>query len=223
MSTRTDITQKNECFVAEPKDEQFLFEMDPSKPGRTMIIIPRGSKWRPKPHWHERYDEFFAVKKGRALYKIDGLEKVMTPQDGIQSVKVGQVHDFMRADMGIQGEGSDQEDVVIEEWTDPEDGLKQVFFRNLLGVIEDSETYWKKYTPIQALLVMSRYDNYAQIVPGVLSKFATHAAFAVARALAPLLNLQPWYPEYTPESLRKVAQSGGIKSEGKNPLIEHAK
>jgi hypothetical protein len=77
--------------------------------------------------------------------------------------------------------------------------------------MEDSESYWKKYTPVQALLVMSKYDNYPEVVPGMLRKFASYAAFALARALAPILNLKPWYPEYTPESLRKVAESGGIQ------------
>jgi mannose-6-phosphate isomerase-like protein (cupin superfamily) len=114
MSQRTDITEKNECFISEPQDEQFRFDMDLSKPGRTLITIPLGSKWRPKPHWHERYDEFFAVKQGRALYKIDGIEKIVTPEDGVQSVKVGQVHDFMRADLGVRGERGDPEDVVME-------------------------------------------------------------------------------------------------------------
>jgi mannose-6-phosphate isomerase-like protein (cupin superfamily) len=90
--------------------------MNPLQPGRTINTIPRGSKWRPKPPWHARYAEFFAVKKGRALYKIDGVEKIVTPEDGVQTVKVGQVHDFIRADKGIKGDGSDPEDVVIEEW-----------------------------------------------------------------------------------------------------------
>jgi hypothetical protein len=57
---------------------------------------------------------------------------------------------------------------------------------------------------------MSRYDNYTQIVSGFFRRFATHAAFGIARALAPVLSLQPWYPEYTPGKLKKVAESGGI-------------
>lgn len=206
MSRRTDISQKHKFFVAEPADEQFIFEMDPGEPRHTTITIPRGSKWHPKPHWHERYDESFLVKKGRALYTIDGVETIVTSADGIKTVKIGQVHDFIRADKGVQGEGADVDDLVIEEWTDPEDGLKQVFFRNLLGVIEDKDGYWGMYTPIQALLVMSKYDNYPQMAPW---KFVSYGAFATARNLGKLLGLSPWYAEYTPEALRDIAQSGG--------------
>lgn len=203
---KSDIASKTIHTFTDPPDEHFTFEMHTSNPGRTTMTIPPGSKWHPKPHWHERYDEFFHVRSGVALYIIDGVEKVVRKEDGVQRARKGQVHDFMRLD-AVRGEES-EEDLVVEEWTTPEDGHQQVFFRNLIGVMTDSE-YWGKSGPIQALHIMATYDMFPVIVRGVLRKTTTYAAQGAAGLAARAMGLRSWYEEYTPVELRGVAENAG--------------
>ena len=88
------------------------------------------------------------------------------------------------------------------------DGLKQVFFRNLIGAIEDAE-HWKSWLPIQTLLICSMYDNFNVLFSGPGHRMATYALYSTVRGVAEILRLKGWYPEYTPEELRSVAASRG--------------
>jgi hypothetical protein len=141
---------------------------------------------------------------------LDGVERVVTPDDGVVVIERGVVHEFMRADQHghtISDDAEVEEDVVVEEWTDPADGLKQVFFRNLLGVLEDTH-YWGQgvWFGLQALLVCSRYDNYNVLVPGWGKGVATHAVYGLVEGVSWLTGLKAWYEEYTPVRLRAAAE-----------------
>lgn len=91
-----------------------------SGPWCTTLVIPACSTWTPGPHWHEHYTEYLKVIKGRAKVVLNGVAIVVTEEDGRQEVPRGVVHEFMRADEGKDvGNGGEEGDVVVEEWTDP--------------------------------------------------------------------------------------------------------
>jgi quercetin dioxygenase-like cupin family protein len=208
QAKRTDIT-KLDCFTLNrPNNSHVTFsfpQADSPRPYSTRITLPAGSTWTPSPHWHERYTEYIQCLSGRLLLRLDGVEKVVTADDGPQVVERGVVHEFMRADMhGYAGTGDD-EDVVVEEWTNPADGAKHVFFRNLIGTLED-EAYWGWKVPLQALLICARYDNFNVVVGGWAKGIVTKGLYRIVLGVASLVGLKEWYDEYTPESLRGVAE-----------------
>ena len=208
---RKDYTSQSVFLLRRPGDNlvTFTLDFDSSRPYATRITLPPGSTWTPSPHWHERYTEYVRCVSGRLLVRLDGVEKVVTPADGPQTINKFVVHEFMRADMhGYREggtEGEQNEDVVVEEWTDPADGSKQVFFRNLLGVLNDGD-YWGHWFGLQALLICSRYDNFNVIWPGWGKWAVTHVAYGAVEAIAWVAGLRPWYAEYTPENFRAAAE-----------------
>lgn len=206
--SRSDYTNQTAFTLHRPNDNVVIFTLDsdPSRRHATRLTLPPGSSWTPLPHWHERYTEYVRCVSGRLLVRLDGVERVVTPEDGPQTIDEFVVHEFMRADMHgyATGEG-EEEDVVVEEWTDPADGVKQVFFRNLLGVLQD-DAYWGNWFGLQALLVCSRYDNYNVLWAGWGKVAVTHATYAVVEAVAHVAGLRPWYEEYTPVDLRPAAE-----------------
>lgn len=209
---RQDYTSQSVFLLRRPNNNlvTFSFDFDSARPYATRITLPPGSTWTPSPHWHERYTEYVRCVSGRLVVRLDGVEKVVTPEDGPQTINKFVVHEFMRADMhGYRNgghEGEENEDVVVEEWTDPADGSKQVFFRNLLGVLNDAE-YWGKWLGLQALLICSRYDNYNVMMWSGWGKVAvTHATYGAVEAVAWVAGLRPWYAEYTPEDFRAAAE-----------------
>lgn len=88
--------------------------------------------------------------------------------------------------------------------------MKQVFFRNLFGVLGDQD-YWKSWMWIQLVLILDVYDNPVEIAPAWcprwVSQYVTYTAFGLNRLLARVLGLRPWYEQYTPVELRLVAAS----------------
>ena len=200
---RNDTSNPNNCAI-------FTFDTDSTRPGVTQITLPEKSVWTPGPHWHERHIEYFRVIKGRVLIKLGGTTKLVTPQDGPVRVEKFLVHEFMRADWDKPDEKKDPGEVITEEWTDPADGIKHVFFRNIFSTLQDSEKYWKGWTYLQALLTAATYDDYIQVVPGRLSYISTHVLYASVRGVGGILGLRAWHDEYTPESLRTVANNSKL-------------
>ena len=183
----------------------FSFDADPERPGMTQIVLPEQSTWTPGLHWHEQHTEYFKVIKGRVLIRLNGATKIIGPEDGPQIVEKFVVHEFMRADVGKPKDEQDAGEVITEEWTDPNDGIKHVFFRNIFSTLEDSEKYWKSWTMLQALFVAAHSDDYVQVVSGRLSYTVTHALYSGVRGVGALLGLSWWQKEYTPENLRSAA------------------
>lgn len=96
----------------------FTFPDPQDQARRSRISIPPGSRWSPSPHWHERYDEYFKVVRGKVILEVDGIRTTIGPDDGVMVIQKYQVHEFWRADvqdaaMSIKGP------VEVEEWTDP--------------------------------------------------------------------------------------------------------
>lgn len=209
MAHKTNTTAQNIFHRKDSKDPRchaiFDLSMDPARPGFTRITLPEKSTWSASPHWHEQYTEYFKVLQGRVLLTVNGKSKSVTAEDGPQRVERYAVHDFCRADKDSPDGKKDAGDVVTEEWTDPADGMKHVFFRNLFSTLQDTEKYWGRWTEIQALTTASEYDNFVQIIPGRVSYAATHSLYACIWIVAKLTGVRAWQQEYTPQELRALA------------------
>lgn len=209
MASKTDTTTQTTFHRRDPKDARshaiFDLNVDPSRPGFTRITLPEKSSWSPGPHWHEQYTEYFKVIQGRVLLTVNGKTRCVTSDDGLQRVDKFAIHDFCRADKHLADEEKDSDDVITEEWTDPADGLKHVFFRNLFSTLQDAEKYWGLWTYAQALTTAAAYDNFIEVVPGRFSYVVTHSLYAGIWAFAKLTGVCAWQQEYTPDELRAVA------------------
>ncbi|POS75420.1 hypothetical protein DHEL01_v206191 [Diaporthe helianthi] len=104
---------------------------DLSEPHQVTITLPAGSKWSSGLHWHERHDEYLRVVKGTVRVTLDSQIHTISASDAGTEVKVDRNvwHEWRRANV------EDDEDVVVVERTEPEDGEKAIFFWNLNGVI----------------------------------------------------------------------------------------
>ncbi|KAF3761721.1 hypothetical protein M406DRAFT_295403 [Cryphonectria parasitica EP155] len=109
---------------------------DLSEEGQVTITLPVGSTWTSGLHWHEDHVEYLRVLKGSVRVTIGDQTLTISAEgegdgDEVAQVKVDRNvwHEWGRADTY-----ADQEVVVVER-TEPEDGLKAVFFWNLNGVI----------------------------------------------------------------------------------------
>lgn len=207
----TDTTTQDTFRRTDSKDDRFVgvfqFDSDPSRPEIIRITLPEKSTFTVGAHWHERHTEYFRVIKGRLAIKRDGVVEVVTADDGPQRVDKFVVHDFWRADRYLPEEEKDAGDVITEEWTDPIDGIKRVFFRNVFSILQDAEKYWGRWTYLQALTVLAAYDEFIDILPGRLSYTAVHILYASVRVVAPLIGLSSWHEAYTPTGLRVWAMS----------------
>lgn len=203
--TAFDPADLNNCAI-------FTFGTDSSRPGITQITLPEKSTWTPGPHWHETHIEYFRVLQGRVLIKLGDKTRIVTREDGNVIVQKYLVHEFMRADRDLPGDQKDSGDVVTEEWTDPADGIKHVFFRNIFSTLQDSG-YWGRLTFAQALYVAASHDDFIVFVPGRVSYAVTHLMYGSIRLLGPMLGLKPWVEEYTPLELRGVASGKAGKGD----------
>lgn len=212
--SRTDTTSRTSFTLKRPNNNIASFILYP-KTNTTRIALPPGSVWTPSPHWHESYTEYVRCISGRLLVRLNGEDRIVTPDDGPQTVEKGVVHEFMRADVHghrIENDAGENEDVIVEEWTDPADGMKHVFFRTVFSILEDYEKgYWGWRLAPQVLLSLGRLDNWNVLVgsgKGGVGWFGwglTHAAYFVGGGAARLLRLRAWYREYVPEELWAVA------------------
>jgi mannose-6-phosphate isomerase-like protein (cupin superfamily) len=85
----------------------------------TRAIAPQGSKFQTGAHWHEEYDEYMRIIKGRAKIRLGNTWKVYTPEDGEIKIARMVVHDICRADKDAKPGEEDEGDMIIEEWSDP--------------------------------------------------------------------------------------------------------
>jgi len=106
-------------------------------------------------------------------------------------------------------------DLLVREWTDPRDGKKEAFFRNLAGVVHDAASWpWKgqvgrwlgnRWTEWQVLVIFGALDNYPAILGGRwkdLEWVIVHVLCLILGVLGRLVGLRGEYDEYTPLELR---------------------
>lgn len=104
---------------------------DLSEPHQVTITLPASSTWSSGLHWHEQHVEYLRVIKGSVQVTLGSQVRTISATDPETEVRVDRNvwHEWRRADIEAD------EDVVVVERTDPEDGEKAVFFWNLNGVI----------------------------------------------------------------------------------------
>lgn len=108
------------------------------------------------------------VLQGQALVTVGDSTAVFGPNDGVITVPRFTLHEFGRADRVAEGAESCEVDLRIMEWTEPSDGAKEVFFRNMLGVIIDRETglLGNIKLLLSLFVVMQGHDNYPVFIKG---------------------------------------------------------
>ncbi|KAF1845251.1 uncharacterized protein K460DRAFT_355090 [Cucurbitaria berberidis CBS 394.84] len=130
---------------------------------KTTIALPRRSSWTSGLHFHTGHTEHLRLIKGSIFVYLDGDLRIISAKAGGEvSSKTGEIlksgleiivdkyvrHDWGRADeylysrwsgRGLHGNilyaEDSYEEVVVEEWTDPADMTKPLFFWNLNAVI----------------------------------------------------------------------------------------
>ncbi|KAK6958351.1 hypothetical protein Daesc_001150 [Daldinia eschscholtzii] len=174
------------------------------------IWVPAGSAWTSGAHWHDSHTEFLRVLSGRARVTLSGRTFCVGPEGGVVTVPRGAVHEWRREE-GEEREREEEEgsgqvgskDLVVREWTEPKDGAKEMFFRNLNGIILDASTTSGKGAG-EALVMLElwnlfwRADNYpVTLGTGWVGRLATRAAMGVAAVLGWVLGRTGVYEEYS--------------------------
>ncbi|KAI0838845.1 hypothetical protein F5Y06DRAFT_33657 [Hypoxylon sp. FL0890] len=172
------------------------------------IRVPPGSTWTSGPHWHESHTEFLRVLAGRARVTLSGKTFVVGPEEGVVVVPRGVVHEWRRGDglggsedKGTGEDGEDGETLVVKEWTEPKDGAKEVFFRNLNGLILDAAEGGQSggvRLELELWNLFWRADNYPVVLgDGWVGGVATKVVMGVAVALGWVLGCRGVYEEYS--------------------------
>ncbi|CAH0050756.1 unnamed protein product [Clonostachys solani] len=180
------------------------------------FLMRRGTRQTTGLHWHEEKTEYLQVLQGQALVTVGDRTAVFGPDDGVITVPRFTLHEFGRADRVMEGADSREVDLRIMEWTEPSDGAKETFFRNMLGVIIDREAgiLGNIKLLLSLFVVMQRYDNYPVFIKGptlfgktVQSSIRRTTTYVVRGGIAlvgRLFGLKATYPEYTPASLLEL-------------------
>ena len=180
---------------------------------------------------------------------VAGKVKIYTAEDGTAVVPRYARHEWMRFDrpahllskmqrecqekwMEEQGEDIVQKlkntEVVAEEWTEPKDGEKEIFFRNLFSTAREPQ--WKGswlggvYMVLQIMSVMWKLDNYIVLVDlggkgdgsgwrGFVEAVISYSVMGLANAVGRLMGLRAVNEEYTPGWLMRSWEEG--KADGK--------
>jgi quercetin dioxygenase-like cupin family protein len=195
-------TTNDRSSFARPGDVTYTLPSPAFSSPVVTITLPPNSKWTSGLHWHETHTEYLAIIQGSALITLNSITKTYTPSDGIIVIPRYARHEWRRA-------SSSDEELIVKEWTDPEDGEKEVFFRNLSSVIEDATRNGKpnewSLTP-QLFVIFRALDNfpvlvdlgYVPVVGKGLEWAITHFVLGYALLLGLVLGWKSVYPEYTP-------------------------
>ena len=185
------------------------------------------------------------------LEREDGVLETsyVGPRSGVIVVPQGRMHRLRRADLGegaktwsegvaFREGGKIEKDiwegeVKAEEWTAPADGRKQLFFRNLAGVVGErkgdgaKDTGWAAgawnswedaLVVMSVFAVMREFDNWPAFLGGRFRSVewvVSHVLLAVVSWIGAFFGVRGWYEEYTPEELRGLVM---VDREGKKEL-----
>jgi mannose-6-phosphate isomerase-like protein (cupin superfamily) len=162
-------------------------------------------------HWHETHTEYLQVLQGHALVTIGSRTSVFGKDDGVITIPRGTIHQYMRADKTEEGSESRDVDLIVREWTEPADGDKEVFFRNMMSLLMDKkDTAAGGISLLLSIMVVAwAHDNYPVFWQGpsflgeaFQSKVRMGTTYCLMGALnlvGRLLGYKRDYPEYTPE------------------------
>ena len=134
---------------------------DDGTPLKSTIALPRHSAWTSGLHFHATHTEYLRLVKGAIFVELNGKTKLISTLAGGEVDATGQLvqarltievrryafhnwgrlehyNDTARSGRGVQKNVLPEdwsEEVVVEEWTDPSDIAKPLFFWNLNGII----------------------------------------------------------------------------------------
>ena len=148
------------AFTFPPPEVGRISFNEPSKIG---LSVPIGSAWTSGRHWHDYHVEHYKVLSGAMLITMNNNSYVITEDSPILSIPRKVRHELMRwdcpgrtnhqkaaqeafrKDMIAKGRFKELEElgaqeVQAEESTTPEDGEKDIFFRNFLSAMSEPRT-----------------------------------------------------------------------------------
>ena len=139
--------------------------------------------------------------------------EVFGPHDGVITIPRFTVHQYGRADRTTEGAASKNVDLIVKEWTDPADGEKELFFRNVLGLIKDRRQgiVGSASTILSLFALFWHRDNYPVLWAGprivgrrlqaMTMRLTTYSMLGLAAMAGRLLGRRGYYAEYTPSHL----------------------
>ena len=203
----------------------------------TIVTLHVGSEFTTQYHWHATHTEYLRVVSGAALITVSGVSKIYTAQDGVAQIPRYARHEWMRIDRSAhlltkpqrdaqevyyreheeeEIEKLKGEELVAEEWTDPADGQKEIFFRNLFSTVLEpqygSEASWlgELCRTLQVMCVMWELDNYVVLVDfggwrggwrKVVETAFTYTVVGFLMTLGRICGCKGVNEEYTPRHL----------------------
>ena len=213
------------------------FATPPSPASRTAIHIPPDSPFDSDLHWHETYTEYFRITKGVMSVVLEDVTGALQTyyigkESGIVEIPKGRRHRLRPGDStGPWEEWKDKlewreggmiskeewvSEIRGEEWTSPQDGRKEMFFRNLAGIAGDRsggalDGVW---FVLGVLCIFREFDNWPAFLGGrmrSLELVVSHAVLCVASWVGWGLGLRGSYEEYAPVELRGVKGAGKVE------------
>ena len=158
-------------------------------------------------HWHETHTEYLRVSSGKAFVTVNDQTSIIDANSGEICVPRGVVHEW-----GLSEQTGDEE-LVIWERTEPADGEKEIFFRNLISCFIDSpmgnpflSASINRRLAIrdifQLFVTFRALDNYPVMWNGFGKRYVTYLILAIGNFFGrTLYGLRPFYLEYTPHHL----------------------
>jgi hypothetical protein len=167
-----------------------------------VLIMKHGIAATTGLHWHEEKTEYLQILQGRAKVRLGDETAVFTPDDGTITVPRFLIHEYGRADGGAQ-ESTDP-DLRVKEWVCPPDGTKEIFFRNIIGAINDrQETLLGNVKLLLAIFtLMNKHDNYPVFISGPfwLRKRITYTVLSTVSFIGRLCGFKATDPKYAAKS-----------------------
>jgi len=122
------------------------------------------------------------------------------------------IHAYGRADDTEEGVASRNADLLVREWTDPADGDKEVFFRNLISTIMDNRgatgLLRNAWVLLSLFTIMASHDNYPLIWSGpmwlgekgslMIRRLLTNTVLRTVSWIGWSAGCKGDYEEYTP-------------------------
>jgi len=190
--------------VPESSSSSYTFDPADSKSGVVLIRIPATSLYTIDLHYHMKHTEYLRVVQGSAKVTLGSFTRTYTKEDG--TIRIGRfmVHGWSRA----TAEG---EELIVQEWTDPADGVKEAFFRNLFSVIFDAANMKEDFSRLlpmgwwvewQILMISSGMDEFPLLVKslgdGAVAQLVSAILLWLVAVVGWLVGLRTHYKEYTP-------------------------
>ncbi|MCJ1415291.1 hypothetical protein MMC32_001623 [Xylographa parallela] len=176
-----------------------------------VIRVPPSSSYTVDLHYHMKHTEYLRVIQGSAKVTLGPLTRTYTKADGSIRIARFVVHGWSRA----TAEG---EELIVQEWTDPADGVKEVFFRNLFSVVFDAANMKEDFSKLlpmswwvewQILVISSGMDEtpllFEFLGKGLIAKLVAAIVLWLAASAGWLAGLRVRYKEYTPLEIRAAS------------------